>query len=101
MLSDVGVWPGSTPAISAGPAPGLDDDASAGLPLPDAAELLAYMEATFGAFEGRVRAINDDTALDIVVVDFNGDRSTIADAIADATSHADRHLGMLRRFEAF
>ena len=74
---------------------GLDDEASAALPLPDAPELLAYMEAAFGAFEGRVRAIADDAALDIAIVDLYGEDSTIADAIADATSHADRHLGMI------
>jgi hypothetical protein len=53
------------------------------------------MEAAFGAFEGRVRAIPDDAALDISIVDLYGEESTIADAIADATSHADRHLGMI------
>lgn len=74
---------------------GLDDEASAALPLPDAPELLAYMEVAFGAFERRVRAIADDAALDIPIVDLYGEESTIADAIADATSHADRHLGMI------
>ena len=53
------------------------------------------MTATFGAFEDRVRAIDDDALLDIVFVDLYGDESTIADAIANATSHSDRHLGMI------
>jgi hypothetical protein len=74
---------------------GLDDEASAALPLPDAPELLGYMEATFAAFERRVLAIADDASLDLVVVDLYGERSTIADTIAGATSHADRHLGMI------
>ena len=74
---------------------GLDDDESAALPLPDTSTLLEYMTASFGAFEGRVRALDDDTALDIAIVDLYGESSTIADAIADATSHADRHLGMI------
>ncbi len=74
---------------------GLDDEASAALPLPDASALLDYMTATFGAFEDRVRAIDDDAVLDIVYVDLYGDESTIADSIANATSHADRHLGMI------
>jgi len=74
---------------------GLDDEASAALPLPDATDLLAYMDATFGAFERTVRGIDDDGTLDLVVVDLYGERSTIADAIADATSHSDRHLGMI------
>ena len=74
---------------------GLDDEASAALPLPDGPELLVYMDAAFGAFLSRVRAIDDDALLDLVVTDLYGERSTIADAIADATSHADRHLGMI------
>jgi hypothetical protein len=74
---------------------GLDDEASAALPLPAAPELLEYMEAAFEAFEARVRGIVDDDALDIAIVDLYGDESTIADAIADARSHADRHLGMI------
>ena len=74
---------------------GLDDEASAALPLPDAPELLAYMDAAFEAFLARVTAIEDDSMLDIEVTDLYGERSTIADAIADATSHSDRHLGMI------
>jgi hypothetical protein len=74
---------------------GLDDEASAALPLPDAPELLDYLTATFGAFEDRVRAIDDDAVLDIVIVDLYGDQSTIADSIANPTSHSDRHLGMI------
>ena len=42
-----------------------------------------------------MRGIDDDGTLDLVVVDLYGERSTIADAIADATSHSDRHLGMI------
>jgi hypothetical protein len=57
--------------------------------------LIGYMEATFGAFEERVRAFDDDAALDIVIVDLYGERTTIADAIADATSHCDRQHGMV------
>ena len=74
---------------------GLDDDASAALPLPDGAEVLAYMEAAFEAFTAKVRAIDDDRALDTEIVDLYGERTTIGEAIADATSHSDRHLGMI------
>jgi hypothetical protein len=74
---------------------GLDDEASAALPLPDAPALLDYMTATFRTFEDRVRAMEDDADLDIVIVDLYGDETTIADSIANATSHADRHLGMI------
>jgi hypothetical protein len=74
---------------------GLDDEASAGLPLPGGPALLDYMEAAFTAFESKVRAIDDDTVLDIAITDLYGERSTIADAIADATSHSERHLGMI------
>jgi hypothetical protein len=42
-----------------------------------------------------VRAIADDAALDLDVVDLYDERTTIGDAIADATSHVDRHLGMI------
>lgn len=38
---------------------------------------------------------DDDQLLDIEIVDLYDERSTIADAIADATSHSDRHLGMI------
>jgi len=74
---------------------GLDDEASAALPLPDAPELLAYMDAAFRAFLERVHGIDDNALLDLEVTDLYGERSTIADAIADATSHSDRHLGMI------
>ena len=74
---------------------GLDDDASAALPLPDAPELLTYVEAAFGAFLARVEAIHDDALLDVAITDLYGDESTIGDAIASATSHTDRHLGMI------
>ncbi len=74
---------------------GLNDEESAALRLPDAATLLDYMGASFSAFEGRIRALEDDAALDVAIVDLYGDRSDIADAIASATSHADRHLGMI------
>jgi hypothetical protein len=74
---------------------GLDDDASAALPLPDPPELLAYMEASFTAFVDGVRAITDDGALDLDIVDLYDEPSTVGDAIAGATSHADRHLGMI------
>ncbi|TAK01320.1 MAG: DinB family protein [Chloroflexota bacterium] len=74
---------------------GLDDDVSAALPLPDVPELLAYLEAAFGAFLEGIRAIDDDEALDLEIVDHFDEASTIGDAIADATSHTDRHLGMI------
>lgn len=74
---------------------GLDDEASAALPLPDGALLLEYMEATFRAFQDRVSSIEDDSVLDRRIVDLYGEETTIGDAIADARSHADRHLGMI------
>jgi hypothetical protein len=74
---------------------GLDDDASAALPLPEASELIAYVEAAFAAFLARVEAIDDDALLDLEITDLYGDESTIGDAIASATSHTDRHLGMI------
>ena len=74
---------------------GLDDDASAALPLPEASELLAYVEGAFGAFLARVEAMYDDALLDLGIIDLYGDKSTIGDAIASATSHTDRHLGMI------
>ena len=93
----VGAWglAGVDTGDYGGTGAGLDDDASAALPLPDGPMVLAYMEAAFRAFQDRVRAIDDDDVLDRAIVDLYGEGTTIGDAIADATSHADRHLGMI------
>ena len=74
---------------------GLDDEASAALPLPDIGELMAYARPSFAAFVDVVLAIESDSILTRTVTDLYGDRSTIGDVIAGVISHTDRHLGMM------
>lgn len=74
---------------------GLDDDASAALPLPDSAGILAYLLATFRTYEGALARIADDSVLEREVIDPYDDPSTIGEVILNHLSHADRHLGMI------
>ena len=74
---------------------GLDDSASAALPLPDVDQVLDYVSGTFRALEAVLARIDDDAILERPVVDLYGDESTIGDVILNHLSHADRHLGMI------
>jgi hypothetical protein len=73
---------------------GLDDDASAALPLPGPDEIGAYAKVSF---DGLVAAIGglDDAILERQVVDLYGDDETMASVLLNLLSHTDRHLGMI------
>lgn len=73
---------------------GLDDEASAALPLPDTAELVGYCRVAFTELQTAV-ALLDDEVLARRVIDLYGDQSTMADVIVGVMSHTDRHLGMI------
>lgn len=73
---------------------GLDDDASAALPLPDVDVLAGYVRAAFAAARAVIGRLDDDR-LDQRVVDLYGDEVTIAEVILGLASHTDRHLGMM------
>jgi hypothetical protein len=74
---------------------GLDDSASAALPLPDVDAILDYLVAASRSLEGVLGRIEDDAVLERVVVDLYGDETQIGEAILNHLSHADRHLGMI------
>ena len=74
---------------------GVDDDASAALPLPAIAVISDYLAATFQSLESVLARIDDDRVLERRVVDLYGDTETIGDVILNHLSHADRHLGMI------
>lgn len=73
---------------------GLDDAASAALPLPALPELRPYVEAAFAAREAAVGTIAP-TRLALPVTDLYGDRTTVAEVVGGVISHTDRHLGMI------
>lgn len=73
---------------------GLDDGASAALPLPDVPELAAYAESAFDALASAVGVLTPEQ-VELEVIDLYDDRSTIAEVIASIISHTDRHLGMM------
>lgn len=74
---------------------GLDDDASAALPLPERELLLEYVTEAFQALEAVLGRVDHDAILERHVVDLYGDDSSIGDVILNHLSHADRHLGMI------
>lgn len=74
---------------------GLDDSASAALPLPDADAILDYLVAASRSLEGVLGRIEHDAVLELIVVDLYGDEAQIGEAILNHLSHADRHLGMI------
>ena len=73
---------------------GLDDAASAALPLPALAELRPYVAAAFAALEATVPTIAP-SQLALTVTDLYGDRTTVAEVVGGVISHTDRHLGMI------
>jgi hypothetical protein len=74
---------------------GLDDSASAALPLPDVDQVLDYVTGTFRSLDAVLARIDDDAILERTVVDLYGDEATIGEVILNHLSHADRHLGMI------
>ena len=73
---------------------GLDDDASAALPLPAKDELLAYIRAAFSAADRAAAAVRDDE-LEELVTDHYDRESPRAQVLIAHTGHASRHLGMI------
>jgi len=73
---------------------GLDDDASAALPIPDLEEVLAYVSATFSTFDSVLDRV-EDRHLEQTLVDPYGDETEVAEMLLNHLSHADRHLGMI------
>lgn len=73
---------------------GLDDDASAALPLPAKDELLSYIRAAFTAADRAAAAIGDD-GLEEIVTDHYDTPSPRAQILIAHTGHASRHLGMI------
>jgi hypothetical protein len=74
---------------------GLDDSASAALPLPEVDAVLDYVSGTFRSLEAVLARIDDDAILERTVIDLYGDETTIGEVILNHLSHADRHLGMI------
>ena len=73
---------------------GLDDDASAALPLPVKEELLSYIRPAFEAADRAAAAIRDDQ-LEELILDHYDRQSPRAQILIMHTGHASRHLGMI------
>lgn len=74
---------------------GLDDDASAALPLPAKAGVVSYSRASFAAAEGVFGAIAEDE-LRLPTADFYDEGGwVVIDHFGWHLTHASRHLGMI------
>jgi hypothetical protein len=73
---------------------GLDDTASAALPLPGKAALLAYATRAFAAAD-RAVGVLDDTQFATPCRDLLGRETTVGGAVLNHLLHASRHLGMI------
>jgi hypothetical protein len=73
---------------------GLDDDASAALPLPSREELLAYARQAFATTDQRLTGIQ---AADLVApcTDLYGNTNMVGDVLLSHLGHVNRHLGMI------
>ena len=73
---------------------GLDDEASAALPLPDRDELLAYARRAFATTERSLATIE---AADLVApcTDLYGNPNVVGDVLLSHLGHVNRHLGMV------
>jgi hypothetical protein len=74
---------------------GLDDAASAALPLPTDDRLLDYLSGAFRGLQAVIARIDDDALLERSVTDLYGDEAPIGEVLLNHLSHADRHLGMI------
>ena len=74
---------------------GLDDVASAALPLPGPDVITRYVERSFGALITGLRRIDDDALLERTVVDLRGESGPFSEVLLGLLSHTDRHLGMI------
>ena len=73
---------------------GLDDEASASLPLPPKEELLAYIREAFGAADRAAAALRDED-LEVEVIDHYDRPAPRAKILIAHTGHSSRHLGMI------
>ena len=73
---------------------GLDDDASAALPLPAKELLLEYARRAFAAADEAVAAV-DDADLPVRCTDLYGERGSVGKVLTVHLTHANRHLGMI------
>ncbi len=73
---------------------GIDDQASAALPLPDGEQLLGYARRAFAAVDEAVQAV-DDGQLGEACDDMYGARTSVGTALLSHVSHMNRHLGMI------
>lgn len=73
---------------------GLDDMASAALPLPDKAALLDYVARAFAAADRAVGAV-DNAQFALPCLDLLGRETTVGGAVLNHLLHASRHLGMI------
>ncbi|MGH2539636.1 MAG: DinB family protein, partial [Actinomycetota bacterium] len=74
---------------------GLDEDASATLPLPGRAEVVGYAEAAFRAAEEVFASIRDDELFDRTGNFYDDEEWTVLDHFGWYTGHSSRHLGMI------
>jgi hypothetical protein len=74
---------------------GLDDDASAALPLPRRDEVASYAQEAFAAAENVLRGVEEDE-LFLPTGDFYGEGDwVVLDHFGWHLTHASRHLGMI------
>jgi len=73
---------------------GMDDDASAALPLPPAERLLDYGRRAFAAMDEAVAVVGDED-LSESCTDQYGQRTSVGSAVISHVSHVNRHLGMI------
>jgi len=73
---------------------GLDDEASASLPLPGKDVLLAYARRVFEAAD-RAAAAVDDVQFRAPCTDLYGRENVVGDVLLSHLTHVNRHLGMI------
>ncbi len=74
---------------------GLDDDASAALPLPRRNDVVTYAEASFLAAEEVFACLRDDELLERTANFYNDEPWTVLDHFGWYSGHSSRHLGMI------
>ena len=73
---------------------GLDDDASAALPLPERDALVAYARRAFAATEQGLAAVETSDLLE-PCTDLYGRASNVEEVLLTHLGHVNRHLGMI------
>jgi len=73
---------------------GMDDDASAALPLPEKERLIDYSRRAFAAMDEAVALVGDED-LSESCIDQYGGRTSVGSAVLSHATHVNRHLGMI------